>query len=525
MLSERIKTILLCGWLAVSIPFLSYCDEIKGKVFNDTNKNLQLDPGEKGIPGVMVSNQKEVVLTDQEGNYTLPVDDATVVFVTKPSGYATPFDEHNLPKFYYIHQPQGSPNMRFQGISPTGNLPESVHFPLFESPETDAFEVIVYGDPQTASIEEIGMFRDDIASEVAAEGKAAFCFVLGDVAYDNLSLYAKINQAAACLGRPVYNVPGNHDLNHDVTDNRFAYDTFKKTYGPHYYSFDYGQVHFVALADIEWHPKQDNQKAYYAGMLGAKQLEWLQNDLRHVDNDRLLVVGMHIPFRTRTSDYVGDKVGDKEKFFEIIKDRRHVLLLSGHNHTIEHIFFDSADGWKSSTPLQQIICAAACGTWWGGLKDERGIPTTDQCDGTPNGYHILRIQGNKVEESFKPAFRSAGYQMRISTPQGKVAVNQLDNTKIIVNVFDGSEKFDVVCAVDALPAEKMQIVFAVDPYFVKLHRAHKSTYREWANPVSCTHLWQLPLPKELKPGLHKITVQAQNHYGGIFTACQFFEVE
>ncbi len=77
-----------------------------------------------GIAGVMVSNGRDVALTDADGRYTLPVTDETILFVIKPSGYMTPVDPVTmLPRFYAIHQPAGSPaalGLTFEGIAPTG---------------------------------------------------------------------------------------------------------------------------------------------------------------------------------------------------------------------------------------------------------------------------------------------------------------------------------------------------------------------------------------------------------------------
>ena len=81
----------------------------KGRVYSDINKNGKLDKNEKGIASVSVSNGREVVITDKNGNYQLPVGDDNIIFVVKPSGYAVPLDENNHPKFYYIHKVNGSP--------------------------------------------------------------------------------------------------------------------------------------------------------------------------------------------------------------------------------------------------------------------------------------------------------------------------------------------------------------------------------------------------------------------------------
>jgi len=59
-----ITTVLLCIRSAYTQN-----DIVKGTVFYDTNRNLKPDPGEKGIEGILVSNQLEVVKTDRNGRY------------------------------------------------------------------------------------------------------------------------------------------------------------------------------------------------------------------------------------------------------------------------------------------------------------------------------------------------------------------------------------------------------------------------------------------------------------------------
>jgi len=66
-------------------------------VFHDRNRNGVRDAGEPGVPNVLVSNQREVVKTDAQGRYRLPVDDDTVLFVIKPRGWALPVSDDNVP--------------------------------------------------------------------------------------------------------------------------------------------------------------------------------------------------------------------------------------------------------------------------------------------------------------------------------------------------------------------------------------------------------------------------------------------
>lgn len=123
----------------------------QGVVFEDANRNSRLDEDEEGIAEVPVSNGREVVLTDDEGHYELPARNDMTVFVTKPADWITPVDEDNIPQFFYHHLPEGSPDLRFAGLAPTGPLPETINFPLAEAEEPAEVDCAIVGDTQTYS--------------------------------------------------------------------------------------------------------------------------------------------------------------------------------------------------------------------------------------------------------------------------------------------------------------------------------------------------------------------------------------
>jgi hypothetical protein len=96
--------------LALSLlPFLAHAQSATGTVYEDTNKNGRKDANERGVRGVKVSDQTRITTTDSSGKWTLPASDDAIYFVIKPRGYRTKMGEHNLPHFYYIHKPNGSP--------------------------------------------------------------------------------------------------------------------------------------------------------------------------------------------------------------------------------------------------------------------------------------------------------------------------------------------------------------------------------------------------------------------------------
>ena len=68
-----------------------------GYVFEDVNRNGIKDKKEKGIAHISVSNGVEVVQTEADGKYTLPVQDDNIIFVIKPSQYMTQKNASQLP--------------------------------------------------------------------------------------------------------------------------------------------------------------------------------------------------------------------------------------------------------------------------------------------------------------------------------------------------------------------------------------------------------------------------------------------
>ena len=140
-----------------------------------------------------------VAYENDSGGYRLPVDDDTILFVIKPRGWMTPLSELNLPRFYHIHKPNGSPKLRYPGVAPTGPLPESIDFPLYPHKEPDRFRVVVFGDTQPNSIQDINYLAHDVVEEVIGT-EAAFGFTLGDLVNNGLNLFEPLNRTVAHIG-------------------------------------------------------------------------------------------------------------------------------------------------------------------------------------------------------------------------------------------------------------------------------------------------------------------------------------
>jgi 3',5'-cyclic AMP phosphodiesterase CpdA len=500
---------------------------VKGIVFEDANGSGIFDKGEKGIAGVVVSNQAEVVQTGADGGFRLPVAKETIIFVSKPAGYSYLPDENNLPRFYYIHYPAGSPaGLKYPGPAPTGKLPGSLYFPLIKTEEEETFDVIVVADPQVTNVEELALYRDDVVVRMMGTS-ARFYLALGDIMYNDLNLFDNMNRLVGQLGIPLYHVMGNHDMNFRVPDNHYEAETFKRIYGPDYYSFNYGKVHFVVLNSIKYHGwnREENKAGDYSGYIHERQLIWLKNDLSFVPDDRLVVLAMHIPIYCEL--YAEDSavnIMNRKELFKILEERRHLLALAGHMHYFEYGEYREKSGWTGSAGFPAVIAGSGCGTWWHGPKDPRGIPYGISTDGSPNGYFCFTFSGNRFSYRFCPSAPTNSSQMRINSPSGLLDPREGKDTSINVNVFAGTPGTTVTSQLDNSPPVPMARKIMKDPFFTKMLEENRASYKDWIEPSLCTHIWEAPLPGDLKPGIHRLEITVKDQQGNVFHAYRLFEV-
>ncbi len=491
-----------------------------GLVFHDLNSNGKLDSGEPGLEGVKVSNQVQIVSTDADGKWSLPCSDDTTFFVIKPSGYSTPLNKDNLPQFYYIHKPKGSPNFKFPGVSPTGDLPDSINFALEKVKEPKNFQALFFGDPQPRDIREVEYIGYDVVEELIGS-KAKFGVTLGDIVFDDLNLFEPLNGSIALIGIPWFNVIGNHDINFDAPNDELSDETFTRVYGPSYYSFDYGPVHFLVLDNIMWGGAKPAGSGSYSGGFGENQIKFIKNDLKDIPSDQLVVLLMHIPI-TGTAD--------REELFRLIEDRPYTLSISGHTHWQAHLELDKEAGWKGKKPHHHFVCVTVSGSWWTGQPDEFGIPHTSMRDGVPNGYAIIDFSKTKAEISYKAARKPASFQMSIHAPKS-VKLSETASIPLMVNVFNGWKKSKV--QVRWNNAGKWQsLQFAPDARDNFLTEAKSREpesvappFRKLSGPVSTYHIWTGDLLDIPAPGVHKISVRATDVNGNWLKSSRIIRIE
>lgn len=361
---------------------------------------------------------------------------------------------------------------------------------------------------------------------------------------DDLGLLPRYLSAMRAANVPHYLVAGNHDVDFDADTDGDSTDSFRRIWGPNYYSFTIGKVHFVVLDNVTYpcentipetgEPDPEKRWAHcegrksYNGRISETQLKWLENDLAHVPEDRLIVLSYHIPTVSFVDQSSHQHSEDNAfRLYKILgyalnadgtwKKGRPALALSGHTHTLDQFRpGEIFEGWTkanhpASMPFPQIIVGAACGSWWSGDVDDDLIPESYQRLGAPKGYFLFSFDGNTYKDELKASGKPADKQMSLSfnSPAFRawfsaladwystssadpnsvppVNTNDLGDTKLlkpsdlaetdlVVNVWNGSRDSEVRVQFDDLPpviAERTQegageaVVESIDPHALR----------------------------------------------------------
>ena len=318
--------------------------DLTGVVFLDANGNGTRDPSERGLPGIAVSNQVDVVVTGADGAYHLdPSHGYGIVFVSVPDGYRM------VGAFW--HNVEKSPN-------------PPVSFALVKEPIPTEFTFVHASDTH---LSEKSLPRTQRLKALVDSLKPAFVLVSGDLVRDALRVpeaeatgyYQMYLRETARFSAPIWNVPGNHEIFGiermtslvSPTHPLYAKAMYRHFLGPDYYSFTYGGIHFVGLNSVDY------DDLWYYGHLDSTQIAWLKQDLKTVPPTTPVVTFNHIPFLSTAeilSGYTDDPpapslitvnhhtafrhtVSNTAEVIAALKDHPYPLALGGHIHMRESI--------------------------------------------------------------------------------------------------------------------------------------------------------------------------------------------
>jgi 3',5'-cyclic-AMP phosphodiesterase len=184
------------------------------------------------------------------------------------------------------------------------------------------------GFDKPANTDVVGTFKAAIDKVNALPVAPEFVLHTGDIShlskpaeFDNVDQLLK-----AANTKDVFFVPGEHDVLND--DGKQYLERYGKgTQGSGWYSFEKNGVHFVGLVNVM------NLKAGGLGSLGQEQLEWLENDVKHLSHSTPIIVFAHIPLWSVYPEW-GWGTEDSAQALSYLKRFGSVTVLNGHIHQI-----------------------------------------------------------------------------------------------------------------------------------------------------------------------------------------------
>lgn len=513
--TQRLRSLAAMRWLylpcwlllvLIVLPLPASAAMHQVQVFEDRNGNGQRDDGEPGLAGVkLVINERALVVSDAAGMARVPVQGRDSIALVKPPGYAVALRDNGLPDFWRR--------------AATAGEPLDIAFGLRRSDSGNRFEVLVFGDPQPKSLTDVDYYRRDIVEPLVGQHGARMGVSLGDIVHDDVSLYPAMNAVTARLAVPWLHVAGNHDMNVDAADDAGSLATFTATFGPDTFAWEEGDMVFIGLDDVIHRPGQ--QPAYVGGLRPA-QFEFLEAYLDTVPADRLLVVALHIPLFAGDPARETFRAADRQRLFALLARFAQRLVLSAHSHTQSHYLHDASAGWPGQTPLHEYNVGAACGGFWSGVKDADGIPDATMADGTPNGYALLRVDGNDYALRWQPARAGADTRMALHAPK-VLRRGAWPGVSVYANVFMAMPDAIVEYRIDDGPWQAMTRVREADPGMLARNLADDASdllrgYDRAPQASVSEHLWRAPLPTDRALGTHRIVVRSTDRWLGEISA-------
>lgn len=440
-----------------------------------------------GIAGVAVTDGYSVTTTDKKGNYSLNAHSAAeFVYITLPAGYAFP-NNKGIPQFYQpLTQKEGTLKADFTLDKLT--VDDTKH------------NFVVWADTQIISEKDAELLKTqsapDLKQLVAAYPKDTLFHGIGcgDLVWDHFELFEDYREAVAIAGIPFFNVIGNHDMDIDGGSDDVSAKTFKKQFGPTYYSYNRGKIHYVVLDNVFF----IGTAKKYIGYLTEAQLRWLEQDLALVKPGTTVVVSNHIPTDTGNQrrnklaeEAIGGTVANRNQLYKLLKPYK-VHIMSGHTHMNEK--------WEKDNVMEHVH-GTVCGAWWTG-------PICS--DGTPNGYGVYEVDGDDIKWYYKSTGKEKDHQLRV---YGKGKLTTAPD-EVVANVWNWDPKWKIEWWEDEVAKGAMEQRVELDPWSIELHGGPQLPKKhKFVEPTLTDHLFFA----KPSPTAKKITVKATDRFGTVFT--------
>lgn len=316
-----------------------------------------------GVPvkNVSVTDGRNVVKTDENGSFILKGWRKTdFITVTVPSGYAT--DE------FYI---------------PVSKNAESYDFTLTKSEKTSSAEhcFLQISDTEIGA-GGTGEWLDAIKS-IIKEKNPAFLMHTGDICYeDGLKRHIQ-DMNTDTMGCTVRYTIGNHDY----VNGKFGEELYESIYGPVWYSFEVGNIHYTVTSF-------QNGSDYKSKYDKNDRWRWLKNDLENTDKNKKVIMFNHT--KAPSDDFILSI--DREKID--LKEYNLAAWIFGHYH---YNYIDETNGVlniSTARPDSGGIDSSPAGTRLvnisadGSIKTEMIYYGSESFSAPENALWVTELNGN-----------------------------------------------------------------------------------------------------------------------------------
>lgn len=360
----------------------------------------------KPIKDVVVSDGYEVTRTDKYGAYYLKSQKRNPqLFISTPSGYEAWRDDV-VPQFWadFTKSPAEFERLDFRLKKVDQNRHAMIAI-------TDVHLANQRNDVATFTGPCVDRIREEVKT-LNAEGMPVYTIHLGDGAWDNYWYALDFDIAdfrntfnKADYPTPLFNIMGNHD-NDGATPNgpdtdRDSARPYMKVFGPRYYSFNVGGIHYIVLDNIEYkNEPTKHEKApgiwgsrNYNEKLTPEQLDWLRKDLEGISHDTPLVIAMHCPMLKWKGGMGPEVLPRMEKesvdaLLEIVEPFDEVHSISGHSH---RQVITRLPGKKIRA--DHNIAGTSGAWWWTAAFGGKNLCP----EGNPTGFEVFLADGKDLK--------------------------------------------------------------------------------------------------------------------------------
>ncbi len=168
-----------------------------------------------------------------------------------------------------------------------------------------------------------------------------FVLISGDLVFGSLYPLEYAREYRECydlLQRfdvPTFLCPGNHDGYYKPGQDGFDY--WKTYFGPLYYSFNYGNNHFISVNSYDW-PSYSRRTMFFAplnwgGSIQEEQLQWIEQDLNTSTAEHTFMFLHHNPLWDTTNDsLLKREYQNRNELNNLIQHYNVSMVLAGHVH-------------------------------------------------------------------------------------------------------------------------------------------------------------------------------------------------